>query len=157
MKKVSLRKVDMAVGIAVALVGAFSLTQALQLRFYEEGVPGPGFFPSLLAVTLIAGGLALVVTRLAKADSAFDRFDLPSRIQARRSGGVWIATLAAVLLVNLMGFFLAMVLLVAALLLGIERRRSLATVATIVVIPLLAYLLFAVLLQVPLPTGFFGD
>jgi hypothetical protein len=50
-----------------------------------------------------------------------------------------------------------MVVLVAILLLGIERRRGPMTLLTIVVTPLLAYLLFGVLLQVPLPSGIFGD
>jgi putative tricarboxylic transport membrane protein len=155
-KKLTVRKVDMGVGAAIALIGAYSLTQALQLSFYEEGVPGPGFFPSLLGMLLIAGGLSLFVMRLKKSDAASEEFDLPSRLQARRSLGVWVALLAAVSLVNVIGFVLAMVVLVAGVLLGIERRRNVAAVATIVLIPLLAYLLFAALLQVPLPTGLFG-
>jgi hypothetical protein len=50
-----------------------------------------------------------------------------------------------------------MFLLVAVLLLVIERRRSIGAIVTIVVTPLLAYLLFGALLQVRLPTGLFGD
>ncbi|MQB01414.1 MAG: hypothetical protein GEU78_14175 [Actinobacteria bacterium] len=154
--KLTVRKVDMGIGVVVALFGVFSLSRALKLDFYDEGVPGPGFFPSGLAMLLIVGGLALTVSRFVKPDSESEDFDLPSRFQARRSLGVWIALLATVALVNAIGFILAMVLLVAMVLLGIERRRGPAAIATIILIPLLVYLLFATLLQVPLPTGFGG-
>jgi hypothetical protein len=50
-----------------------------------------------------------------------------------------------------------MFLLVAVLLLVIERRWSVGTIVTIVLTPVLAYLLFGTLLQVRLPTGLFGD
>jgi putative tricarboxylic transport membrane protein len=154
--KLTVRKVDIWIGAVVALFGAFSLSRALQLAFYAEGVPGPGFFPAVLAILLIVGGLALIVSRFVKPDSESENFDLPSSFQARRSLGVWIALLATVALVNAIGFILAMVLLVAVVLLGIEGRRGVAAIATIILIPLLVYLLFATLLQVPLPTGFGG-
>ena len=54
------------------------------------------------------------------------------------------------------GFPLAMGLTVAAILFGIEGRRGLGAVLTTILIPLLTWLLFGVLLQVPLPTGPFG-
>jgi putative tricarboxylic transport membrane protein len=154
--KLTMRKVDMGIGVVFALFVAFSLSRALQLSFYLEGVPGPGFFPSMLAIILTVGGLSLIVSRMRKPDSESEDFDLPSSFQARRSLGLWIALIASVALVEFIGFILAMVLLVAIVLLGIERRRGLATFATIILIPLLVYLLFASLLQVPLPTGF-GD
>jgi putative tricarboxylic transport membrane protein len=117
------RKVDIAAGVIFIIFGVFVLTRSLPLNFYAEGVPGPGFFPTLLAIAMaVTGGL-----------------------------------LGVVLAVNVVGFLVAMVLLVAALMLGIERRRGPAAIATIVLTPVLAYLLFAVLLQVPLPTGLFGD
>jgi putative tricarboxylic transport membrane protein len=151
------RKVDIAAGAIFIVCGVLVLTQSLPLNFYAEGVPGPGFFPTLLAIALgVTGGL-LLFTRLRRPEAALGDFALPTRTQAGRSLGMWIAILVAVLAVDVVGFLVAMVLLVAALMLGIERRRSLAAIATIVLTPLLAYLLFAQLLQVPLPAGLFGD
>lgn len=152
----SKRKVDIIAGTIVTVVGVYVLIQSLQLDLYVEGVPGPGFFPTLLAVALTLGGALLVATRLATQQVA-DDFEIPTRGQARRSLGLWAAILVATFLIGLIGFLAAMFLLVAAILLGIEGRRGLGAVATIVATPVLAYLLFGSLLQVPLPTGLLGS
>ena len=152
-----MRKVDLVAGVIFIACGVFVLTESLPLNFYDEGVPGPGFFPSLLAIALAVTGGLLLFTRLRRPEAALGEFALPSRTQGQRSLGLWIAILVAVLAVGVAGFLVAMVLLVAVLMLGIERRRSPSAIATIVLTPLLAYLLFAQLLQVPLPTGLFGD
>ena len=152
-----MRKVDIAAGMIFMACGALVLTESLPLNFYAEGVPGPGFFPTLLAIALAVTGGLLLFTRLRRPEAALGEFALPSRPQAGRSLGLWLAILVAVLAVDVVGFLLAMVLLVAVLMLGIERAPGLVAIATIVVTPLLAYLLFAQLLQVPLPSGLFGD
>jgi putative tricarboxylic transport membrane protein len=151
------RKVDIAAGVIFIACGALVLTESLPLNFYDEGVPGPGFFPTLLAIALAVTGGLLLFTRVRRPEAALGDFTPPSRTQAQRSVGLWIAILVAVLAVGVVGFLVAMVLLVAVLMLAIERRRSPAAIATIVLTPLLAYLLFAQLLQVPLPAGLFGD
>jgi putative tricarboxylic transport membrane protein len=155
-RKLTLRKVDIISGMAITIFGVFFLLETLKLDYYTEGVPGPGFFPSVLALVVIATGILLIVTRLGKPEMSFGEFDAPSRQQLNRSMGIWIALLVATLMVELIGFVLAMILLVAAILIGIERRRGITTLATIILIPLFAYLLFAGLLKVPLPTGIFG-
>jgi putative tricarboxylic transport membrane protein len=147
----------MVAGTIFTVAGVFVLTRSLRLNFYEEGVPGPGFFPSVLAIALTVTGVLLVLTRLGRPERAFGDFTLPSRTHARRSLGLWVAILVAALLVDVVGFLVAMVFLVAVALIGIERRRGLAAIATIVLAPVLAYLLFAQLLQVSLPAGLFGD
>ncbi|MGH3348952.1 MAG: tripartite tricarboxylate transporter TctB family protein [Nocardioides sp.] len=151
------READAVLGVIVAAIGVLVLVQSLQLRFYSEGVPGPGFFPALLSAALIVLGVACTVTRLRRARDAADRFELPSRGQARRSLGLWGAVLVGTLLIEPLGFLLAMLLLVAVILLVIEGRRGLGSVVTIIAVPVLAWLLFAELLQVPLPAGPFGS
>ena len=152
-----MRIVDILSGAAFIALSLAVLPESLGLQFYSEGVPGPGFFPTLLAITIAGSGALLVATRVGKREGDFPEFERPSRSQAQRSLGVWVALVVATLLINIVGFAAAMVVLVAILLLGIERRRGPMTLITIVVTPLLAYLLFGVLLQVPLPSGIFGD
>ncbi|MGH2735411.1 MAG: tripartite tricarboxylate transporter TctB family protein [Actinomycetota bacterium] len=151
------REVDIVAGVIFVALGGFVLMQSLQLDFYIEGVPGPGFFPALLAIAMSVSGALLVVTRSRAGGEAAEEFKLPSRWQAKRSLGLWIAVLASSLLVGVVGFLAAMFLLVAVILLVIEGRRGIVTIVTIVATPLLAYLLFASLLQVPLPAGVFGS
>lgn len=151
------READAVLGVIVAVIGVIVLVQSLQMSFYSEGVPGPGFFPALLSGALIVLGVACTVTRLLGAHDTADRFELPSQGQARRSLSLWGAVLVATLFIEALGFPLAMLLLVAVILLVIEGRRGLGSVVTIIAIPVLAWLLFAELLQVPLPAGPFGS
>ena len=157
MKITSFREVDIATGVIFVVVGVYILLLSLRLEFYAGGVPGPGFFPSLLAIAFAVSGALLTVTRLRTSREEAGDFEIPSRSQARRSLGLWMLVLVAILLIEVIGFVVAMFLLVAAILLGIERRRGVGTIATIVLTPLLAYLLFGQLLKVPLPTGLFGS
>jgi putative tricarboxylic transport membrane protein len=153
----TMRGVDALSGVVLAIFGVFMLYQSLQMSFYADNVPGPGFFPALLAVALIVLGATLVVTRLRTPHDTADRLRLPSRQQASRSLSLWVAALAAALLVEPLGFPLAMFLLVAVILFVIEGRRGIGSAVTAVMIPLLAWLLFAELLLVPLPAGPFGS
>ncbi|MPZ60509.1 MAG: hypothetical protein GEU93_04270 [Propionibacteriales bacterium] len=151
------READAVSGGILAVFGVFVLFQSLQLRFYIEGVPGPGFFPALLGIALMVTGVALVVTRLRTPRGTAEEFRLPGRHEAMRSLGLWVAVMAAALLVGSLGFLLTMFLLVAVILFVIERRRGLSSVITAIAVPLLVWLLFAELLQVRLPAGPFGS
>jgi hypothetical protein len=55
-----------------------------------------------------------------------------------------------------LGFFVASALLIAVLLLGVERLRSPGAIATVILIPLVCWVLFHVALKVPLPVGPWG-
>ena len=151
----TLRRVDAWSGAVLVGLGALVLVQSLELTFFVEGVPGAGFFPALLAVVLMVLGAALLLRRWWGPAGAED-FRLPSRDQATRSLSLWVVVLVGALLVGPVGFLAAMVLLVATILFGIEGRRGLGPVVTTILIPLLAWLIFAQLLQVPLPPGPFG-
>jgi putative tricarboxylic transport membrane protein len=151
-----MREVDALSGAVLAIFGLFMLYHSLQMSFYAEGVPGPGFFPALLAMALIGLGASLVVTRLRTPHNTAERLRLPTREQASRALSLWVVALAAALLVGPLGFPVAMFLLVAVILFVIEGRRGLGAVLTSILIPLLAWLLFAQLLLVPLPAGPFG-
>ena len=156
MRRPTRRHVDIAAGALFALVGIFVLFHSLQLAFYVEDVPGPGFFPTLLALALTACGAALALAR-ARGSEEDAEFELPTKWQAKRSLGLWVAVLVASILVGIVGFLVAMFFLVAVVLLGIEGRRGIGAIVTIIATPLLAYLLFASLLRVPLPAGVFGS
>lgn len=155
MKQISIRKVDMGLGIFCAVVGIFILYRSSKLDFTIGNAPGPGFFPGLsaAALALVGGLLALISRASSKGD---DAFAMPSLGQAKRSIGLWLVLLASVLMFSVVGFLISMLGLVGVLIFGLEGKRNLAGVATVVLIPLGAYLLFGVLLQVRLPTGVFG-
>jgi hypothetical protein len=156
MKRYSLHQIDMGLGAIFVALALFVLIQSLQLDFYVESVPGPGFFPTLLAIALAIAGFILTITSFVGRKDSQEEFDAPTRAQVKRSLSVWLAVLVAVLLVPVLGFILSMLFLAAALILGLERKRHLSGIAAVILIPLLAYLLFVALLGVEFPTGVFG-
>lgn len=151
------QRIDVGLGAILVALGIFVLLQSLQLDFYLEGIPGPGFFPTLVAGTLaITGGLLCLSGLFGHKDTSKD-FDPPTRSQAKRSLGIWIALVGSVLLVPIAGFVIAMLALVGILIFGLEGKRDLRGLVAVIAIPGLVYLLFVMLLQVQLPTGMFGN
>ena len=142
-----------------------------------EGAPGPGFFPRLLAVLLIACAVWLAIRVWRGATRAGSRGGSDAGLGTRRSRGnafsdsttgarrgsrirrlgVWIAAtwIAAFLLAwPRLGTVLSVPLLVVGLM-WLTGERSWRTLVSV---PLafagFVYLVFMVLLGVPLPTGF---
>lgn len=146
-----MRRVDIMIGVFCIASGSIVLTQALHLDFFDLGIPGPGFLPSILAVALLALGGMLVVTRAVRPNGNFGDFKPPIRAEASRALRVWGAMLVATATLAPLGFVVSMILLVGVLILGIEGRRSPAALAAVLALPLTTYGLFAVVLRVPLP------
>jgi hypothetical protein len=157
MKNFNTHQVDVGIGAIVVAIALFVFVQSLQLDFYIEGIPGPGFFPTLLAIALGLSGVILAVVSFVRSKSSSEPFEAPTRDQVKRSLGVWLAVLGSVLLVPIAGFVLAMLALAAVLILGLEGQRTIKGVAGVIIIPVGAYLLFSGLLGVPLPAGVFGN
>ena len=138
------------------LLAAIGAAVLLDSRGYPpsltEGAPGPAFFPRLLAVLLIACAAWLAVRTWRGAGEG--RPEASSRIPRL---GVWIAVgwIAAFLLIwPRLGTVLSVPLLVVGLM-WLTGERSWRTMVSV---PLafagFIYLVFMVLLGVPLPTGF---
>jgi putative tricarboxylic transport membrane protein len=156
-KRAGARRIDVGLGAIIVALGIFVLLQSLPLDFYLDGIPGPGFFPTLVAGAMaITGGLLCLSGLFGNKDTSED-FDPPTRSQAKRSMSIWIALIASVLLVPIAGFVIAMVALVGILIFGLEGKRDLKGLVAVIAIPGLVYLLFVMLLQVRLPTGMFGN
>jgi putative tricarboxylic transport membrane protein len=151
-----MRRVDIGFGAFVLAVGVLVFTQAIGLTFYRESVPGPGFMPTLLAIALALSGAALIGTRLRGTDAKFGQVKLPAATPARKVLGVAAAVFLGVLALTVIGFVPAMILLVGALLLGVEGRRTVPAVLAVFLLPIAVYLVFEELLAVPLPNGPLG-
>ena len=136
------------------LLAAIGAAVLLDSRGYPpsltEGAPGPAFFPRLLAVLLIACAAWLAIRAWRQGSGVEARSRIPRL-------GVWIAVawIAAFLLVwPRLGTVLSVPLLVVGLM-WLTGERSWRILVTV---PLafagFIYLVFMVLLGVPLPTGF---
>jgi hypothetical protein len=163
-----MQRADVVAGTVVAALGAFALATALNLAFLSDsGVPGPGFFPTLLSGLLVVLGILLAVISLRKrpvtADEPAGHEDSAILVEQRsprerilRAGAVWICFAVAVPVLTVLGFVPAMAILIAVLLFGVERRLNWRSIVLAVVVPVGVYELFVHLLSIPLPTGLFA-
>jgi putative tricarboxylic transport membrane protein len=146
--------IERVIALALLVVSALYLFQALRMPLGMAARPGPGFYPA--AVGAFACVVALVVTALAfrRGEPDPEPDDVEETPADRRRVGLTVATLAGFcLLIPWIGYPLAALLFVAATLrqLGAGWRGALLTA-------LLSaegsYYLFAGLLGVTLPQGF---
>lgn len=172
-----------AYGFLTALGGYALLTAFDYPILTESGQVGPGLLPAVFSglITVISAGLLLATLagRRAKhddglaeiahsvtadvssgpddqADEGLDIFGRTAGYRMRQLQMVTVALVVSLLLVPLVGLLVALGLfsLVASIL--VERRPWLSSVVITAVSLVSIYLVFAVFLEVPLPTGLLG-
>jgi putative tricarboxylic transport membrane protein len=156
-----MRRMDFYTGLVTAVVGAAASWEARNLEMFgDHNVPGPGFFPKILAGLLIALGLLLAAMAIREREPApVDDADLAGDEESSGARGmmrpVAVLVVFAVVapLVAVIGYIPAMVLLVLIVLYGIERRRDFRSMLVVILIPVATYVLFAHLFAIPLPSG----
>ena len=145
-----------AASIASLLIFGWFGYESFQLSLSDAIGPGPGFFPFWLSVA--GGGLALALLTqvsagradIAEGTLAIDRAGM--RRVLLMLGGLAIATA----LLEVAGFRLSMLLLIAYLLAVLGVRNWLALSICAVAGSFGVYHVFFDLLKVPLPVGLFG-
>ncbi len=151
---------ELTTAAVFALLAVVFLVGGSELAFEARGVPGPGLFPFLVATATLVFSAALAGSTLVARRAQAPEEEVEREVEAgtgwRRPAFLWVTLMACSLLMPVIGFVAAMVLLVALLLLGMERRRDRVSVASVVAVPAAFYVLFAVLLDVRLPVGVFG-
>jgi putative tricarboxylic transport membrane protein len=144
-------------GLVAAAFGAVSLLDASGLKMFgDHGVPGPGFFPTSMSVAVVALGLLLTTVSVVRAVRAgrAPTGELHEVVrELLRAATVWIGFAISIPLMTLIGFVPATVLLIAYLVVAVERVRGLKAIAVIIAVPVVAYLLFVFVLGVELPTS----
>jgi hypothetical protein len=157
-----LRKVDIGLGLGLIPLALFAIVQSLALPLQQRGgTPGPGMAPLLLAIALLALSIVLIGSRLRIAPDALGPVTWPSRPELARVTAVAVALAVSIALLKPLGYVVSSVLLMAFLVIAIERvplrdgRIALVNVVKaavlIIGLPALFYLVFGVLLRVRLP------
>jgi hypothetical protein len=155
-----MRRLDFYTGLVTAAVGAAATWDASDLSMFgDHDVPGPGFFPKILAGLLIVLGLLLAGIAVRETPEQPDGVEADGedsgvgRRRMLRPVGVLIVFGVIAPLVAVIGYIPATVLLVLVVLYGIERRRDFRSLLAAVLIPVATYVLFAHLFAIPLPSG----
>ena len=140
-------------GLALAGLGAYIIAEAAQWEYLGPDGPGPGFFPLWYGIAMAALSLALVVSSVLRQPGAEERIDWA---KAGRAFAAWLALALSVAALKLLGFLVSFAAL-AFFLVAVMYRQPLRVAATMAVASAAAfYVLFALALGVPLPTGVLG-
>jgi hypothetical protein len=144
-------RADHVAGAAFVVAGILVLALSGDLPFGELSMPGSGFLPRLVAITMMFFGLVL----MAKAGNSAP-FATLSWSDGQHAGLVVVIPAIAVSLYTWLGFITTMVLMMIAMLIMIERRNPLAAGVYSIVTVLGTYGIFKFLLNAPLPDGPLG-
>lgn len=147
----SMRRVDFVVGVVFVLLGLFVLWAGRDLELVADSAPGPGFLPTGLAVIFIGAGALLAAKQFFKPSTG--EVSSAGRPGTFRVLAVFALLALTVAVFEPLGFILATTLLLAGLLFGVERKFTVAAVATVALLPVGLWTLFSVLLGVRLPEG----
>jgi putative tricarboxylic transport membrane protein len=144
-------RADHVAGAAFILLGLAIFALSGDLPFGGLSMPGSGFMPSLVASLLVLFGV-LLCARAAESQplKEIDWSD------AKHAGLVAVITALAIFAYTRLGFIIAMMLMLFALLAIIERRNLVKAALYSVATTLIAYALFDKFLKAPLPTGPLG-
>ena len=145
-------RADHVAGGAFVLFGGAVIALSGDLPAGRLSMPGSGFLPMILAVLMIVFGLALFFR--ANAESA--PVSEVSWSDGKHALMVIAITAAAIALYTKLGFIITMILMMASLLLVIERKNPLRAAAYSIAVVMVAYVCFAFLLKSPLPLSPFS-
>jgi hypothetical protein len=149
-----MRSVDRVVYVALALFGAFITFQGRQWELIKDKIPGPGFLPFWTGLLITLASLwPLALTFKDKSEmkpQPFKRDDI-FYFSVIIGGGVFVAIFS-----QFIGMLISIGIMTAAVswLMGMKRLPVVAAVS--VGMPVSVYLIFVLLLDVPLPKSYFG-
>jgi putative tricarboxylic transport membrane protein len=148
------RAANLAIAVGAILVSAAILYGSRSYPFWARTAPGTGFMPVLLGLVGLGLGLALLIGALRERKS--EALDLPDRATRPRIAGAMLGLTLAVFLTPIVGLLLGQVIFMLFMLLGLQRRPIVPSVATTAITAGLIYGVFMQWLRVPLPRGPLG-
>lgn len=146
----------------ITVLGAGFFFGSLNLNMYRgEDQVGPAYLPRYAAILLIILGVLLLVQELRgrsvmAGDSGIEEDAAPlTRKTVLKLLTVFGLIIAALLLVPIIGLIGSLVLLIPALTMGVERMPVIPSLVVTAAAAVVAYVIFIVVLRVPLPLGIF--
>lgn len=146
-------------GLLVILGAAFAVGSLLGYEVIDERSRiGPGFMPFATGLMLVLFGALVSVEALMGARGAEEEAgtDNEEEGSSYNVGLIFVLTLAAILLVPLLGFLISFGLLIFALVKFVERESLLLGAGMGAGAALFTWVVFVLFLQIPLPGGVLG-
>ncbi|MCJ8521435.1 hypothetical protein ABID21_004523 [Pseudorhizobium tarimense] len=149
-----MKRLEVGVGLFKLLLLGFVVASTAGLSYWQDGTPGPRFFP--IWVAAVGGIAALHLIYMAWADTREREVDWPDMSGAIRGILIYVFLWGVVLLAPYIGFITAAGLFSLFFLIPLMRVRLLPSLLTTVVIVTLLHVLFIRLLELQLPIGPLG-
>ncbi len=138
-------------GVVICLATAI-LWQARSLPLGKISAPGPGFFPTVIAMVLLVLALLLILTGAGKKEKTI----FTDKRAAGRVLLVFLFLVAYILLLEYLGFAVTSFLFMAALFITVTQRKWYSALLWSFAATGFAYVLFEILLKSNLPKGVLG-
>ena len=142
---------DRVAGATLVLIGLITIEESRAFPLGSLHRPGPAYMPVLLAVLLIIFGVAVFVM-----GGKSPRVTDVGWHEWRHAVAIFAACAFAALELERLGYRLSMAIVLAFLLLVVERKGVVTSVLVTVAMAWGSFYLFDTLLKVPLPRGPFG-
>ncbi len=149
-----MRGANFTIALGAILLSAAVLIGARQYPFWARTAPGTGFMPTLLGLVGLGLGVALLVSTVRQ--ERLGGLDLPDRPTRVRVAGAMAGLALVIILTPVIGLLLAQTTFMLFMLLGLQRRPLVPSLATTAVTVGLIYGVFLRWLKVPLPVGPLG-
>jgi hypothetical protein len=150
------RLLDLVVCGLFSLAGCYvTYASIVDYNALSGGQVGPGVLPLAIGLTFILTS-ALAALRLRRPGILIDPDEIPNATQVGRVVALLTLTVAAVLLMPIIGTLVALGLFALVEVAWLERRGLKLGILTALMLPLALYLLFEAVLGVPLPAGRLG-
>ena len=143
-------------GVVFLLLAAFIARESLELKFYTNNGPGPGFFPFWLSLAMGLLAVLMILKATFREPEPMPEGFFASRAGYLKVGAIVLALAATTAMMNVLGFQLTMLGIITFLLFALGRPSLIVTLLVSMAGSFGCFYLFTKLLRVPLPTGFFG-
>jgi putative tricarboxylic transport membrane protein len=150
-----MRRSNVAASLCLLGLAAFILFQARALTFGTVRTPQTGFFPSLLAYLLLLGSLVLLGQALRQSATTASLWTIAAE-GWKRIGLVFLVLISFALVFESLGYLISTFFLMVFLLRAIDPQKWIVVIAVAFSTTLVSYLIFASLLNIPLPKGLLG-
>ncbi|HWO42151.1 MAG TPA: tripartite tricarboxylate transporter TctB family protein [Candidatus Eisenbacteria bacterium] len=147
---------DLISGVCLAAFGAYVLSAASRLSYFSEVGPGPGFFPFWIGIGLVFLSFWLMLPSCLPRRMAAKKTERAGWKPTGKALTAWLAIIAAVALLERIGFGLSFAFLTIFLLRGLEQRPTLIAFTVAVGLAAAFYAIFTLALGVRLPAGLWG-
>jgi putative tricarboxylic transport membrane protein len=138
------------------LLGAYiCYSSVMDLQAFSSIQVGSGVIPFLVGALMVLSASA-VLFQLRMGRLVAETVEMPTRAEGSRALALLVLTVCTVTIIPLLGMILSLGLFILIELLLLERRGLVLSLATAIILPTGLYLLFQVLLGVPLPAGLFS-